>query len=85
MPPVTDLAIRKRYPISREFIVSLRPDPTREQVQETFGWMMKFANRLQETTAPTMCDLRSPRDLKTRTDAVHKDRSAVAKRGYKDG
>ena len=34
-------------------MVSLHPGVTREQVQETCGWPVKFADTLDETPAPT--------------------------------
>ena len=70
---ITDLAIWKPDPVTREFtVVSLHKGVTREQVQETCGWPVKFADTLEETPAPTELELTTLRDLKARTDAAHK-------------
>ena len=69
---ITDLAIWKPDPGTKEFtVVSLHPGVTREQVQETCGWVVKFADRLEETPAPTALELSTLRDLKARTKAAH--------------
>lgn len=84
---ITDLAIWKPDPVTREFtVVSLHPGVTREKVQETCGWTVKFAERLEETPAPTALELKTLRDLKARTDAAHSGKAApAANRGSKDG
>ncbi|WEX10171.1 CoA-transferase subunit beta [Chelativorans sp. AA-79] len=84
---ITDLAIWKPDPETKEFtVVSLHPGVTREMVQETCGWQVKFADRLEETPPPTELELKTLRDLKARTDAAHKGTgSPAAKRGSKDG
>lgn len=70
---ITDLAIWKPDPVSKEFtVVSLHPGVTREQVQETCGWTVKYAEALEETPEPTALELTTLRDLKARTDAAHK-------------
>lgn len=70
---ITDLAVWKPDPVTREFtVVSLHPGVTREQVQETCGWPVKYAETLAETPAPTELELTTLRDLKARTDAAHK-------------
>ena len=57
---------------TKEFtVVSLHPGVTREQVQETCGWPAKFADRLEETPAPTELELKTLRDLQARTKAAH--------------
>ena len=73
---ITDLAIWKPDPVTREFtVVSLHPGVTRDQVQETCGWPVKFADRIEETPPPSERELSTLRDLKTRTDAAHKGTS----------
>jgi glutaconate CoA-transferase subunit B len=70
---ITDLAVWKPDPTTKEFtVVSLHPGVTREQVQETCGWPVKYAETLEETAAPTELELTTLRDLKARTDAAHK-------------
>ncbi|WP_159588543.1 CoA-transferase subunit beta [Chelativorans xinjiangense] len=83
---ITDLAIWKPDPETKEFtVVSLHPGVTREMVQETCGWKVKFAEKLEETPPPTVLELSTLRDLKARTDAAHKGGAPAAKRGAKDG
>jgi glutaconate CoA-transferase subunit B len=70
---ITDLAIWKPDPVTKEFtVVSLHKGVTREQVQETCGWPVKFADTLEQTPEPTDLELTTLRDLKARTDAAHK-------------
>jgi glutaconate CoA-transferase, subunit B len=69
---ITDLAIWKPDPVSKEFVVvSLHPGVTREQVAETCGWPARFADRIEETQAPTELELKTLRDLQARTKAAH--------------
>jgi glutaconate CoA-transferase subunit B len=69
---ITDLAIWKPDEVTKEFtVVSLHKGATREQVQETCGWTVKFAGRLDDTPEPTALELTTLRDLKTRTAAAH--------------
>ncbi|WP_028033094.1 CoA-transferase subunit beta [Chelativorans sp. J32] len=70
---ITDLAIWKPDPETKEFtVVSMHPGVTREMVQETCGWQVKFADNVEETPPPTELELKTLRDLKARTDAAHK-------------
>lgn len=74
---ITDLAVWKPDPVTKEFtVVSLHPGVTREQVQETCGWLVKYAETLAETPPPTELELTTLRDLKVRTDAAHKGAAA---------
>jgi glutaconate CoA-transferase subunit B len=69
---ITDLAVWKPDPVTKEFtVVSLHPGATREKVQETCGWPVKFAETLSETPAPTELELTTLRDLQARTKAAH--------------
>ena len=69
---ITDLAIWKPDPVTKEFtVVSLHPGVTREMVQETCGWTVKYADELAETPAPTELELSTLRDLQARTAAAH--------------
>jgi glutaconate CoA-transferase subunit B len=69
---ITDLAIWKPDPGSKEFtVVSLHPGVTREQVQETCGWPVKFADHVEETPPPDATELKTLRDLQARTKAAH--------------
>lgn len=81
---VTDLAVWKPDPQTKEFtVVSLHQGVTRQQVQESCGWIVRFADALEETPAPTALELKTLRDLKARTDAAHK--AGATKRGSRDG
>jgi glutaconate CoA-transferase subunit B len=74
---VTDLAVWKPDPVTKEFtVVSLHPGVTREQVQDTVGWTVRFAEAVSETPPPTPEELAVLRDLKTRSDAAHRGRAA---------
>lgn len=69
---ITDLAIWKPDPETKEFTVtSLHPGVTRETVQETCGWPVRFAASLETTPAPRTDELQTLRDLKARTAAAH--------------
>lgn len=69
---ITDLAIWKPDPVTKEFtVVSLHPGVTRDMVQETCGWTVKYADDLEETPAPTELELSTLRDLQARTAAAH--------------
>jgi glutaconate CoA-transferase, subunit B len=69
---ITDLAIWKPDPETKEFTVtSLHQGVTREQVQETCSWPVKYAASLDETPAPTAEELKTLRDLKARTAKAH--------------
>ena len=69
---VTDLAIWKPDPVTREFTVtSMHPGVTRDDVQATCGWQVSFADKVDETPAPTELELTTLRDLQARTKAAH--------------
>ncbi|WP_420410180.1 CoA-transferase subunit beta [Hoeflea sp.] len=69
---VTDLAVWKPDPATFEFtVVSLHPGVTRDMVQETCGWEVRFATDIVETAAPTETELTTLRDLRARTKAAH--------------
>jgi len=69
---ITDLAVWRPEPESKEFtVVSLHPGVTRDDVQKTCGWPVKFADGVEETPPPTELELTTLRDLKARTQAAH--------------
>ena len=75
---ITDLAIWKPEPESKEFTVtSLHRGVTRDQVQESCGWPVRFAAQLAETPAPSELELDTLRDLKARTAAAHGQTSEI--------
>jgi len=45
---------------------------TRQQVQETCGWPVRFAGTLDETPPPTELELGTLRGLQARTEAAHR-------------
>ncbi len=69
---ITDLAIWRPDPVSKEFtVVSLHQGVTRDMVQETCGWTVKFAATLDQTPPPTALELTTLRDLNARTATAH--------------
>ncbi len=83
---ITDLAIWKPDPETKEFTVtSVHPGVKRDEVQDTCGWLVKFASSLEETPAPTNEELTVLRDLKARTEAAQRGDAAQARQGTKDG
>ncbi len=76
---ITDLAIWRPDPVTKEFTVhSIHPGATREMVQETCGWTVRFADDVAETPAPTAEELGTLRDLTARTTAAHAGARKVA-------
>ena len=83
---VTDLAVWKPDPETKEFtVVSIHPGVSREQIQQTCGWPVKFADTVEETKPPTAEELAVLRELKARTEAAHSGDAAQTGRGSKDG
>jgi glutaconate CoA-transferase subunit B len=69
---VTDLAVWKPDPKTREFVVqSLHPGTTRQMVADSCGWTARFAANLGETPPPTPLELETLRDLQARTRRAH--------------
>ena len=69
---LTDLAIWRPDDESKEFTVrSLHRGVTRQMVQDTCGWPVRFADTLDETAEPTELELSTLRDLQARTAAAH--------------
>ncbi|GLQ04814.1 3-oxoadipate--succinyl-CoA transferase subunit B [Sneathiella chinensis] len=69
---ITDLAIWHPDPVTKEFtVIALHPGVTRDMVQETCGWKVKFADNLETTPEPTELELATLRDLNARTKAAH--------------
>ena len=65
---ITDLAIWKPDPISKEFTVtSLHDGVTKEMVQDNCGWKVKYFDNIEVTKPPTDLELKTLRDLKERT------------------
>lgn len=69
---ITDLAIWKPHPETKEMeVVSLHPGVTREAVQETVSWPVRYADALGETPPPSEEEITVLRDLQARTKAAH--------------
>lgn len=69
---ITDLAIWKPNHESKEFtVVSLHPNVTREQVQNSVGWQVSFADNLEIAPEPTTNELQVLRELNERTRIAH--------------
>ncbi len=69
---ITDLAVWNTDPVSKEFVVSsLHPGVSREDVQATCGWAVRYADDMDVTPPPTANELKVLRDLKARTKAAH--------------
>jgi glutaconate CoA-transferase subunit B len=69
---ITDLAVWTPDPATREFTVAtLHPGVSREDIQESCGWTVHYADDLGETPAPTAEELGVLRDLNARTRAAH--------------
>ncbi|MEO4041807.1 CoA-transferase subunit beta [Hoeflea sp. CAU 1731] len=76
---ITDLAVWKPDPETKEFTaVSLHPGVTRDEVQATCGWTVKFADNLEVTPAPTELELKTLRDLRERTRIAHSGKKEKA-------
>ena len=69
---ITDLAVWKPDPVSKEFVVvSLHEKITKEKVQENCGWKVRFSDNIETTLPPTKLELKTLRDLKKRTTKSH--------------
>jgi len=75
---ITDLALWKPDPVTKEFTVtSLHRGVTRDMVQETCGWPVRFAAEVDETSPPTPLELDTLRALQARTEAAHRGSRAA--------
>jgi glutaconate CoA-transferase subunit B len=69
---VTDLCVMKPDAETKEFVVTaLHPGITPEQVRQNTGWSVRFADELEETTAPDPLELEILRELNARTERAH--------------
>ncbi|NKB53888.1 MAG: CoA-transferase subunit beta [Rhizobiaceae bacterium] len=65
---ITDLAVWTPDEVSKEFVIrSLHPGVTRNMVQTTCGWPVRFDDNVVETPPPTKLELTTLRDLNART------------------
>ncbi|QXH52543.1 CoA-transferase subunit beta [Pseudomonas fakonensis] len=69
---ITDLCIMEPEAGTHEFVVtSIHPGVSREQIVAATGWAIRFADDVQQTTAPSEVELTALRDLEARTAAAH--------------
>ena len=67
---ITDLAIWKSHPETKEFIVSnLHPGVSKEDVQKNCGWEVTFGELVTTTPLPYATELYVLRELHKRTKA----------------
>ena len=83
---ITDLAVWEPDPVTKEFtVMSVHPGVTRDQVEETVGWDVKFAAGVGVTSAPTAKELRILRDMHARTKAAHQHQRSGQRSGQIKG
>jgi hypothetical protein len=69
---VTNLCVMRLDPHTHEFTVTfLHPGVSRDQVRESTGWELKFAERAEETLSPGTLELGGLRGLNLRTRQAH--------------
>jgi glutaconate CoA-transferase subunit B len=69
---VTDLCLMRPDPETKELLVtSIHPQVTREAIAEQTGWPIRFAEKVEQTQAPTENELAVLRDLQARTERAH--------------
>ncbi len=69
---ITDLCILRPEADTRELVVtSIHPGIDRDTIVASTGWDVRFADRCDETPAPTSHELAVLRELKSRTAAAH--------------
>ena len=75
---ITDLCILRPEPGSNELVVdSLHPGITRQEVTESTGWPVRFAEEVGETPRPTESELAVLRELHRGTEEAHRDTSSA--------
>lgn len=69
---VTDMCMMEPHPETKEFTVtSIHPGITREQIEESTGWTVRYADEIAETPVPNAEELEALRELKARTERAH--------------
>ena len=67
---ITDMAVWRTDPVTKEFVAtSLHPGVTRDQMQETCGWTIRYADDVAETPPPSDLELTTLRGFQARTKA----------------
>jgi glutaconate CoA-transferase subunit B len=76
---VTDLAVWKPDPATKAFtVVSIHPGATREAIEATCCWDVRYAADLATTPPPTDLELTTLRDLRERTRVAHEGNEGAA-------
>src|SRR5580704_4942812 len=69
---ISDMCTMTPDPVTNEFVVrSLHPGSTREQIRESTGWPIRFAETMEEAPPPTRIELEALRELNASTGAAH--------------
>ena len=69
---ITDLCVMEPDPQTREMrVVTMHPGVTRERLQASTGWPLRFSDAVTPTPAPTVAELAVLRDLQERTRKAH--------------
>jgi len=69
---VTDLCVLEPDPNTKEMtVVSIHPGVTRERIEASTGWPIRYAHDVGETPPPTAGELEVLRDLHARTARAH--------------
>ena len=69
---VTDLGLLRPDPETKELVVtSIHQGVKREDIVQRTGWMIRFADTLEQTPPPTENELAVLRDLHARTERAH--------------
>jgi len=70
---ITDLCVMEPEAVTRELIVtSVHPGVSRDKIQASTGWPIRFAATVSETTAPAANELEVLRRVKLETERAHK-------------
>jgi glutaconate CoA-transferase subunit B len=70
---ITDLCVMEPEAVTRELLVtSVHPGVSRDKIQASTGWAIRFAATMSETTAPAANELEVLRRVKLETERAHK-------------
>jgi glutaconate CoA-transferase subunit B len=73
---ITDLCIFEPDPATKEMtVMSIHPGVTREQVDGSTGWKVRYADKIAETPPPTAAELGALREIHARTRKAHGDQA----------
>jgi glutaconate CoA-transferase subunit B len=69
---ITDMCVMQPDPITREMCVtSIHPGVTRERLQASTGWELRYSDQMWETPPPNAAELATLRELQERTRLAH--------------